>query len=69
MKIDYINIATNDDERLSLPDGTKLGDLLQHKQVSEANNTISVNSAIVSPQVVLKDGDRVTITPSKVKGE
>lgn len=69
MYIDFINIGTNDDEKLSLPDGTKLGDLLDHKQVSEKNNTISVNSVISGPQTVLKDGDRVTITPSKVKGE
>ncbi len=53
-----------------IPEGTSIGDFFRKvKDGDDVNNyTILVGGAVVTRDTVLKDGERITITPKNLKG-
>jgi len=71
MRVLYINNAGGGyADYVSITDGTTIDKFFKEKMPGEqaSNHLIRVNRQPVPRDYVLKDGDRVTVTPTKIEG-
>jgi len=71
MRVLFINnLGSGFADYVSIEEGTTIEKFFQNKMVGEKTNDylIRVNRQPVPKDYVLKDGDRITITPVKIEG-